>query len=218
MPEHASEPVGGFRSTATSTVHSWALWSLVRGEFTDPDGASFVRSFVTSPGAVGVVALHGAATGSNAAEGASGDSRASGADGAGGADAMGYEVVLVRQYRPALHRLTLELPAGMRDVEGEEPLLTAQRELREEVGLEASQWTRLGRHVSAPGISDSRVEIFLARNLREVGFDRHGPEERHMTIERLALADALAMVTDGRIDDAKTVIGLLLTERLLRTG
>ncbi len=218
MPEHASEPVGGFRSTATSTVHSWALWSLVRGEFTDPDGASFVRSFVTSPGAVGVVALHGAATGSNAAEGASGDSRASGADGASGADVMGYEVVLVRQYRPALHRLTLELPAGMRDVEGEEPLLTAQRELREEVGLEASQWTRLGRHVSAPGISDSRVEIFLARNLREVGFDRHGPEERHMTIERLALADALAMVTDGRIDDAKTVIGLLLTERLLRTG
>ncbi|MGA1505025.1 MAG: NUDIX domain-containing protein [Ilumatobacteraceae bacterium] len=206
MPEHASEPVGGFRSTATSTVHSWALWSLVRGEFTDPDGASFVRSFVTSPGAVGVVALHGAATGSSAAEGA------------GGADVMGYEVVLVRQYRPALHRLTLELPAGMRDVEGEEPLLTAQRELREEVGLEASQWTRLGRHVSAPGISDSRVEIFLARNLREVGFDRHGPEERHMTIERLALADALAMVTDGRIDDAKTVIGLLLTERLLRTG
>ncbi|MGA1654729.1 MAG: NUDIX domain-containing protein [Ilumatobacteraceae bacterium] len=218
MPEHASEPVGGFRSTATSTVHSWALWSLVRGEFTDPDGASFVRSFVTSPGAVGVVALHGAATGSSAAEGAGGASRASGADGASGADVMGYEVVLVRQYRPALHRLTLELPAGMRDVEGEEPLLTAQRELREEVGLEASQWTRLGRHVSAPGISDSRVEIFLARNLREVGFDRHGPEERHMTIERLALADALAMVTDGRIDDAKTVIGLLLTERLLRTG
>ncbi|MGA1031528.1 MAG: NUDIX domain-containing protein [Ilumatobacteraceae bacterium] len=218
MPEHASEPVGGFRSTATSTVHSWALWSLVRGEFTDPDGASFVRSFVTSPGAVGVVALHGAATGSSAAEGAGGASRASGADGAGSADVMGHEVVLVRQYRPALHRLTLELPAGMRDVEGEEPLLTAQRELREEVGLEASQWTRLGRHVSAPGISDSRVEIFLARNLREVGFDRHGPEERHMTIERVALAEALAMVTDGRIDDAKTVIGLLLTERLLRTG
>ena len=203
MPEHASEPVGGFRSTATSTVHSWALWSLVRGEFTDPDGASFVRSFVTSPGAVGVVALNPIA---------------GGADGAGSADVMGHEVVLVRQYRPALHRLTLELPAGMRDVEGEEPLLTAQRELREEVGLEASQWTRLGRHVSAPGISDSRVEIFLARNLREVGFDRHGPEERHMTIERLALVDALAMVTDGRIDDAKTVIGLLLTERLLRTG
>ena len=97
-------------------------------------------------------------------------------------------------------------------------MLTAQRELREEVGLEASQRTRLGRHVTPPGISDTPVEIFLARNLREVGFDRHGPEERHMTIERLALAVALAMVTDGRIDDAKTVIGLLLTERLVRTG
>jgi ADP-ribose pyrophosphatase len=171
------------------------MWSLVRGEFTDPDGETFVRSFVTSPGAVGVVAL----SESNS-------------------ETSQPHVVLVRQYRPALHRLTLELPAGMRDRDGEAPLVTAQRELREEVGLEAARWTRLGRHVSAPGISDSRVEIFLARDLRRVDYDRHGPEERHMTIERIPLDEALAMVVDGRIDDAKTVIGLLSTERLLRTG
>ncbi len=195
MSERRSDPVGGFVSAPVVTVHSWAMWSLVRGEFTDPDGETFVRSFVTSPGAVGVVAL----SESNS-------------------ETSQSHVMLVRQYRPALHRLTLELPAGMRDRDGEAPLVTAQRELREEVGLEAARWARLGRHVSAPGISDSRVEIFLARDLRKVDHDRHGPEERHMTIERIPLDEALAMVVDGRIDDAKTVIGLLLTERLLRTG
>jgi ADP-ribose pyrophosphatase len=127
-------------------------------------------------------------------------------------------VVLVRQYRPALHRLTLELPAGMRDQPDEPALETAQRELREEVGLTARDWTRLGCHVSAPGISNSQVELFLARSLEQVEVDRHGPEEQHMTIEEVALPDALAMVADGVIDDAKTVIGLLLTEQLLRRG
>jgi len=189
MTPRSSEPVGGFRSQPLHTVHEWAMWSLVRGEFVDPDGKTFTRSFVLSPGAVGVVALR---------------------------DGAEPRVMLVRQYRPALHRMTLEIPAGMRDMEGEDPLITAQRELREEVGLEAAQWQRLGRHTSAPGISNSNVEVFLARQLREVAPDRHGPEERHMTIEEFALRDALAMVVDGRIDDAKTMIGLLLTERLLR--
>jgi ADP-ribose pyrophosphatase len=106
----------------------------------------------------------------------------------------------------------------MRDQEGEDPLITAQRELREEVGMTAESWQRLGKHVSAPGITDSRVEVFLARNLQVASTDRHGPEEQHMTVEEVPFAEALAMVVDGRLDDAKTVIGLLLTERLLRTS
>lgn len=189
MPETAESPVGGFLRATVTRVHDWAMWSLVRGDFIDPDGGSFTRSYVQSPGAVGVVPLYD------------------------GVDPM---VVLVRQYRPALHRMTLELPAGMRDVEGEDPLLTAKRELREEVGVEAGEWQRLGRHVSAPGISNSSVELFLARELHMVEPDRHGPEERHMTIEQYPLSEAMSMVVDGRIDDAKTVIGLLATERLLR--
>ena len=106
----------------------------------------------------------------------------------------------------------------MRDQSEEPALETAQRELREEVGLTARDWTRLWCHVSAPGISNSQVELFLARSLEQVEVDRHGPEEQHMTIEEVALPDALAMVADGVIDDAKTVIGLLLTEQLLRRG
>lgn len=187
--EHETAPVGGFRISSIEEVHQWAMWSLVKGEFTDPRGERFVRSFVKSPGAVGVVALR---------------------------DGADPRVVLVRQYRPALHRMTLEVPAGMRDQEGEDPLITAKRELREEVGLEASEWRRLGRHVSAPGISNSAVELFLCRDLRDVPKDPHGPEEHHMTVEEYSLSEALRMVTDGRIDDAKTVIGLLATQRLLR--
>jgi len=191
MTQRSTDPVGGFRSQPLVTVHEWAMWSLVRGDFIDPDGEAFTRSFVLSPGAVGVVALR---------------------------DGEQPRVVLVRQYRPALHRMTLEIPAGMRDVEGEDPLITAERELREEVGIEADHWQRLGKHTSAPGISNSSVEVFLARQLRDVDHDRHGPEERHMTIEEFTLQEALAMVADGRIDDAKTVIGLLLTDRVLRGG
>jgi ADP-ribose pyrophosphatase len=191
MAESDSRPVGGFRIASIAPVHDWAMWSLVKGEFIDPDGTTFVRSFVQSPGAVGVVALR---------------------------DGVDPDVVLVRQYRPALHRLTLEVPAGMRDQEGEDPLITAQRELREEVGLEAAQWQRIGRHVSAPGISNSSVELFMCRGLSTVPNDRHGPEEQHMTIEEIPLSEALAMVTDGRIDDAKTVIGLFAAERAVRGG
>lgn len=189
MPDTPGISVGGFHRAKITPVHDWAMWSLVQGEFIDPDGGVFTRSFVLSPGAVGVVPLH---------------------------DGSDPAVVLVRQYRPALHRMTLELPAGMRDQDGEDPLLTAQRELREEVGLEADEWHRIGRHVSSPGISNSTVELFLARSLREVEHDRHGPEESHMTIERYPLSEALSMVVDGRIDDAKTVIGLLAVERILR--
>jgi ADP-ribose pyrophosphatase len=189
MIKRSSEPVDGFRSSPLRTVHNWAAWSLVRGDFIDPDGESFTRTFVQSPGAVGVVAVR---------------------------DEADRRIVLVRQYRPTLHQKTLEIPAGMRDQEGENSLVTAQRELREEVGLEADNWLRLGMQISAVGITDSTVEVFLARNLRTVPHDRHGPEERHMTIEEIPFDVAIQMVLDGRIQDAKTVTGLLLTERLLR--
>ena len=189
MIKRSTEPVDGFRSSPLRKVHDWAAWSLVRGDFTDPDGESFTRTFVQSPGAVGVVALR---------------------------DGADRRVVLVRQYRPTLHQKTLEIPAGMRDQEGEDSLVTAKRELREEVGLEADEWQRLGMQISAVGITDSTVEIFLARKLRNVPHDRHGPEERHMTIEEFPLSQAIAMVLDGGIQDAKTVTGLLLAERLLR--
>lgn len=175
-----------FRRTSATTVHSWAVWNLVEVEVADPGGAIFRRTFVESPGAVGVVAL-------------------SHDDG----------VWLVRQYRAAYDEVLWEIPAGLRDVPGEDPLTTASRELAEEVGLEAGLWEHIGRCSSAPGVTNSDVEIYLARDLGAVPDGPQGPEEEHMTRELVRFPRALAMIDDGVITDSKTVIGLLLAARRL---
>ena len=96
--------------------------------------------------------------------------------------------------------------------------MTAKRELAEEAGLEASEWQWLGRIASAPGVTNSTVEIFLARGLAAVPTDPHGPEEDHMTISYLALSEAVEEVVRGRLSDSKTCVGLLLAEKALRDG
>ena len=149
-----------------------------------PDGDHFQREALIHRGAVGVVALH--------------DDRT---------------ITLVRQYRPALEREIIELPAGIRDVDGEATELTAARELEEETGLRAGSIEFLAAIQSAPGLMDERVWIYLATDLTEVGHDRQGHEEDHMTMHRLPLDELVAMVERGEITDAKTVVGILLTAR-----
>ncbi|NQV96959.1 MAG: NUDIX hydrolase [Acidimicrobiaceae bacterium] len=180
-----------FRQVEESLIHKGPAWSLVQGEFLDPSGTKFIRTFMRSPGAVGIVALAGEK-----------DSR---------------EVVLVRQYRPALGISTLEIPAGLRDLEGEDPRVTARRELEEEAGLVAATMTDLGRHISSPGISNSTVDLFLATDLTQTKIDRHGPEEQFMTIEYVPFNRAMAMVKDGVIQDGKTIIGLFLVATMANT-
>jgi ADP-ribose pyrophosphatase len=122
-------------------------------------------------------------------------------------------VVLLHHYRPSVDRSVIEIPAGMRDIAGEDPLATAQRELREEVGLEADEWNLLHVFLPAPGMTDSTVHVYSARRLHEVSREVHGPEEEHMQVVRVPLAEAQAMIEQGRIEDAKTVIGILLSTR-----
>lgn len=158
--------------------------AFVRAWFRGPTGEEFERTIVRHPGAVAVVPLH--------------------ADGT---------VTLVRQYRVALEREILEVPAGIRDVDGEPEARTAERELAEEAGLVAATVEHLVTFHNAPGLSDETVAVFLAQGLSEVPHERHGAEEHAMTLLRLPLAEALAMVDDGRITDAKTIIGLTLTDQ-----
>jgi len=176
--------VNNFRRAQRHVIHEWSAWRLVRGHFVAPDGDEFVRTYVESPGAAGIVAIANNSRGS-------------------------LEVVMVHQYRPSLDAWSLEIPAGMRDVEGEDPLLTAKRELREEAGLVAARWDSLGQIVQAPAVSNGTVQIFLARDLSVVEVDRHGPEEQVMTIERYSLDEALAMIDRGEIDNAMAVVGIL---------
>jgi ADP-ribose pyrophosphatase len=101
----------------------------------------------------------------------------------------------------------------MRDVADEPTEETAQRELAEEVGLRAGRLEDVARFHNSVGFSDEAVVIYLATDLSEVPDDRQEAEEQHMHVERLPLETALAMVDDGRITDAKTVIALLTLAR-----
>jgi ADP-ribose pyrophosphatase len=130
----------------------------------------------------------------------------------------GRTVMLVRQYRGPVDQELLEIPAGLRDQPGEEPEATARRELEEEIGRRAGRLELLAHVHQAAGISDEDGWIYLATDLTEVPHDRHGAEEQAMTIETIDLADVPAMVADGRLTDAKTVIGLLLVRERLAGG
>jgi 8-oxo-dGTP pyrophosphatase MutT (NUDIX family) len=160
------------------------VFRVVQATFADEAGAEFDRTIVRHPGAVAVVPLHDDGT-----------------------------VSLVRQYRAALECDLLELPAGIRDVPGEAEQLTAERELVEEAGLAAGRMAHLTTFHSAPGMTNETITVFLATDLREVPHDRQSVEEHAMTVERLHLDRLLEMVADGRLTDAKTIIGLTLAVR-----
>lgn len=188
-----SEPKGEFRRVGEATVHQGYVWSVARAEFEAPDGARFHRDIVRSPGAVGVVPLVFDAEGNPS-------------------------VVLVSQYRPPYEHAVIEIPAGMRDIEGEDVVEVARRELIEEAGLDAGRIDVLTEIYPSPGMTDSITSICLATECQVVPTDRQGPEEAYMEVLHVPLADALAMVDRGEIVDAKSVVGLLMTERRLRSA
>ena len=180
----------GFRHRSDRTVHEGYVWHVVVAAFEAPDGTTFERDIVRSPGAVGVVPVI--------------------------FDAEGQpSVVLVSQFRPPYERAIIEIPAGMRDVEGEPAEETGRRELVEEAGLRAGEMVHLIDMLPSPGMTDSVCSIFLATGCESVAHDRHGPEEESMELLHVPLEDALAMIDRGEIADAKSVCGLLTAHRRL---
>lgn len=120
-------------------------------------------------------------------------------------------VCLIRNFRIAVDQTLIELPAGTLEP-GEDPMTTAQRELIEETGYRARGWKKLHAFYAAPGILDEMMTLVLATHLVSGPPDRELGEE----IENLVVSwqEAIEMVTDGRICDAKTVCGLLLYDRM----
>jgi 8-oxo-dGDP phosphatase len=177
-----------FRHLGDHVVHEGRVWRVVVAEFAGPDGHRFRRDVVRSPGAVAVVPLVFDAEGNPS-------------------------VVLVEQYRPAFDRMVLEIPAGMRDVEDEPTEETARRELAEEAGLVPERLDLLIELVPSPGMTDSVTTVYLATGCTAVARQLHGPEEEHSRLLHVPLADAVALVERGELTDAKSVAGVLLTER-----
>ena len=151
-----------------------------------PDGEVVEREVLTHAGAVGVVPL--------TAE---------------------REVILVRQYRHAVRGYLLEIPAGKRD-RVEPPTECARRELKEEAGAEFSNLFELNTFYNSPGYSSELFHLYLAEVTSIGEMEPDGHEEMEMEREIIPLDEALRMIDDGRIVDAKTIIGLLLAERWLK--
>jgi 8-oxo-dGDP phosphatase len=147
-----------------------------------PDDQTAERSVVTHPGAVAILALDDA-----------------------------DRVLMIRQYRHPVGRLLWEIPAGLRDSDGESPLQTARRELLEETGYRAREWHTLVDYFSSPGFSTERLRIFLARGLEfveENGYKRQH-EEKFIVTEWVPLATAVRLALDGKLHNGPAVMGVL---------
>ena len=159
------------------------------------DGSTGTRDVVGHPGAIAVLAL----------------------------DEEG-RLLLVRQWRIPAERAMLEIPAGTLDVHDgvtEDPDLAARRELEEETGSRAASWRKLAEFWTAPGFASELMHLYLARGLTSVhgDDDRLTPDEdERLELSRLTIDQALALVDDGGISDAKTILGVLWLDRLRRAG
>jgi ADP-ribose pyrophosphatase len=164
-------------------VFSGKLLRIRRDIVRLPDGKTASREFVSHPGAVLVIA-----------------------------QLDNGKLLFERQFRYPLNRVFLELPAG-KIHPGEDILLTARRELREETGYEAQSWHYLGLIHPCIGYSDERIEIFFARGLTYVGDCRDDGE--FLEVLEIEPAEALEAVREGRLTDGKSVAGLLWAEKIL---
>ena len=175
----------GFTKTSERVIHQENWFTFLVAEFDGPAGERIERYVFRHPGAVGVVPVDG------------------------------DDVVLVRQFRPAVEMEMLELPAGKLDVPGEEPADAARRELVEEAGLDAPEMVELVRFHNSVGFSDELTIVYLATNLIPTKPMAVSVEERYLSVERVPLDQVLRLVADGTITDPKTVIGLLTALRYL---
>lgn len=185
--------MGEFRRLSESTIHEGFIWNVANVQFESPTGEVFQRDIVRSPGAVAVVPLIVEEDGT-------------------------ASVVLVTQYRPPFETDIIEIPAGMRDIDGEDTIEVARRELIEEAGLDAGSLELIGSIAPSSGMTDSVTTLYLATDCTPVDTDRHGPEEQFMTVRRVSLAESLEMIDRGEIIDAKTVAALFMTDRRLRNA
>ena len=176
----------GFRKVTERELFRGSLIQVAEATFEDPTGRRFERDVVRHPGAVVVVPVTDSDT-----------------------------VIMVRQFRAAIEHELLELPAGKRDVDGEDPETTAARELAEEVGREAGSLEFLARFYNSPGFTDELSWLYLATHLIEVPSDRQGFEEQLMSVEEIPLERTSDLIRGGEIMDAKSIIGLTLAARAL---
>ena len=123
-------------------------------------------------------------------------------------------VLLVRQFRAPLGRVTTEIPAGKLDSKSEDRLATAKRELSEETGYEAENWVKLTDMVTTPGFCDEMISIYLATGLTRGA--AHPDDDEFLHVDLVPLREMVDEVLDGKVVDSKTVIAILLCDAISR--
>lgn len=168
------------RPQSEDLVWRGRIFNVDRLRVSLPDGREALRDVVRHPGAVAVVAL-------------TDDGR----------------ICLVRQYRTALGRVTVEIPAGKLDA-NEDPLACARRELEEETGMVADKMAYLTTIATSVGFADELIHIYMARGLT---MSRSNPDaDEFINVDLVELPELIDAVLDGRIEDAKTVVGALICD------
>ncbi|MEE1813957.1 NUDIX domain-containing protein [Streptomyces sp. NPDC004288] len=171
-----------WRVAATATPFTGKKTSVRTDDVVMPDGSVVRRDYQVHPGSVAVLALDGE-----------------------------DRVVVLRQYRHPVRQKLWEIPAGLLDVPGENPLHAAQRELYEEAHVKAEDWRVLADVYTTPGGCDEAVRIFLARDLSEADGERYevSEEEADMELARVPLADLVRGVLAGELHNNCLVVGVL---------
>ncbi|WP_137990229.1 NUDIX domain-containing protein [Streptomyces vilmorinianum] len=167
---------------ATTTPFQGKKTSVRTDDVAMPDGTVARRDYQVHPGSVAVLAV---------------DDQ--------------DRVLLIKQYRHPVRQKLWEIPAGLLDVPGENPLVAAQRELYEEAHVKAADWRVLTDLYTTPGGSDEAVRIFLARDLSEAEGERFevADEEADMEVARVPLADLVRGVLAGELHNSCLVVGVL---------
>ena len=167
-----------FRVEAEREIHRTRIIRLVERDLVLPNGRQTTFTIVEHPGAVAIVPVH-----------SNGD------------------VVLLRQFRPTIGAEIYEIPAGTME-KGEAPLATAKREIVEETGFKAKQWTKIAEFYTAPGFCTEFMHLYVARGLSPASAD--GDADEILKPVRMTIDAALKLIKSRKIRDAKSIAGLLI--------
>jgi 8-oxo-dGTP pyrophosphatase MutT (NUDIX family) len=178
-----------FTVLSTSDVYVGRILALRADEVEMPGGSRATREVVEHNGAVAILALD-----------------------------EDDQVTLIHQYRHPLGRRIWELPAGLIDHLGEDPLEAAKRELVEEVGLAAEHWSVLVDVAASPGFTDEVVRVYLATGLSVVDRELMGDEEADLVARKVPLAEAVRMALAGELGNGAAVGGILAAQAVRSSG
>lgn len=167
------------RTIQTTPIFDGKVISLKVDDVTLPNGATSKREIINHPGAVAVIAI-----------------------------TDNHKLLLVEQYRKAIERSIIEIPAGKLE-KGEQPIVTARRELEEETGYTTDDLTFVQAFATSPGFADEVIHIYLAKNLKKLEVAAALDEDEFVELMEVTLEEAEAMVADERIYDAKTAYAIL---------